>query len=202
MTRTRVFCVGFQKTGTSSLGRALGRLGYRVAGYHPFRDLAARPGLDMETVWARARPVAMAHDAVQDTPWPVLYDRLDAAFPGAKFLHVVRDRDAWLKSVLGDFSDHHNEIHRLIYGSDCPVGNEAAWLARYDRHNREVAAHFADRPGDYLRLDLAEIGWDRICPFLGCEIPDLPWPHANTRREKRLRMRYHQMRERLRGLLR
>ena len=31
-TRPKVFCVGFHKTGTKSLGAALATLGYRVAG--------------------------------------------------------------------------------------------------------------------------------------------------------------------------
>ena len=186
MTAPKVFCIGFQKTGTSSLGLALQQLGYSVAGYHPFRDLATHGGLDLETIWARAGPIAASHDAVQDTPWPVLYDRLDRAFPGAKFIHVVRDRDAWIRSVLQDFRNSHNEIHRLIYGSDCPVANEEAWLARYDRHNAEVRAYFADRQEDLLSIDLASIGWAPVCAFLGHPPPegDVPWPHVNTYKQK------------------
>lgn len=201
--RRKVFCLGFQKTGTSSLGLALERLGYDVTGYHPFRPLAGRPGLTLDDLWAVALPLAQAHDAAQDTPWPVLYERLDAAFPDARFIHVVRDRDAWIRSVANDFGKHRNEIHRLIYGSDCPTGNEAAWLARYDRHNREVRAHFAGREDRFLSLDMArgEVGWERVCRFLGHEVPDAPWPHANTRNTKRMKLLWWRGRDRARRLL-
>ncbi|MEL7319154.1 MAG: sulfotransferase, partial [Pseudomonadota bacterium] len=37
--RQKVFCIGFQKTGTSSLREALTRLGYRVTGVFG-RDMA------------------------------------------------------------------------------------------------------------------------------------------------------------------
>lgn len=108
--RPKVFCLGFQKTGTSSVGLALERLGRSVAGYHPFRHLADQVDLDLERVWRIALPVAEAHDAAQDTPWPILYRRLDEAFPGAKFIHVVRDPGAWIDSVRTDFGNHRNQL--------------------------------------------------------------------------------------------
>lgn len=201
MSETKVFCVGFQKTGTSSLGLALAQLGSRVTGYHPFRHLAAQPDLDMETVWEVARPVAEAHDAAKDTPWPVLYRQLDEAFPNAKFVHIVRDPDSWIRSVVKDFGNHHNEIHRLIYGSDCPVGYESEWLTRYDRHNREVLEYFSGRSDDFVSLDMTkgEVNWANLCDFLGCPMPDTPWPHANTWRAKRRNLFWWRQQSRLRG---
>jgi len=201
MPKPKVFCVGFQKTGTSSLGLALEQLGYQVASYYPFRHLATQPGLDMDTVWQVARPVAEAHDAAKDTPWPVLYRQLDEAFPGAKFIHVVRDPDSWIRSVMKDFGNHHNEIHRLIYGSDCPVGHEAEWLARYDRHNREVLGYFSGRNDDFVSFGMAngEVNWENLCDFLGCPTPDTPWPHANTWKAKHWRLFWQRQGERVKG---
>lgn len=202
MKSPKVFCIGFQKTGTSSIGLALERLGYRVAGYAQFRDLAHQSGLDQETLAARGIEVAQNYDAAQDTPWPILYRDLDAAFPGSKFIHVVRDREAWIGSALKDFGDHSNEIHQVIYGCDRPMGNEETWLQRYDRHNAEVVAYFADRPQDFLslKLEAGEIGWDRICGFLGAPDPGVPWPHANKRHVKRVKMLYWKLGDRLRNL--
>jgi hypothetical protein len=187
---TKVFCLGFHKTGTSSLRAALRSLGYRVAGYNEFRHLAQKPGLTRDEVAALALTVMRDFDAAQDSPWPVLYRELDAAFPGSKFILVTRDPQKWIASALGDFGDQGNEIRRLIYGPDAPKGHEAEWLARYARHNDEVRAWFAGRPQDFLSLDLdrGEVGWARICPFLGLDVPDRPWPHVNTRRSKKTRM--------------
>lgn len=203
--RPKVFCIGFHKTGTSSLGLALERLGYRVVGFRPFRDLALGRPVDIETVWTRARAIAENHDAAQDSPWPILYDRLDRTFPGAKFIHVVRDREAWLASALKDFGAQENAMRTLIYGAPCPAGHEDVWRARYDAHNAAVRDHFAGREGrDFLSLDLdrGEVGWAAICSFLGHPMPDAPWPHANTSRTKRVKLLWWRNRGRLERLLR
>mgnify|MGYP006273494857 CR=1 FL=1 len=188
--RAKVFCVGFQKTGTSSLGIALERLGYRVAGFYPFRDLAAKREVAYEELLERAVEVAREVDAAQDMPWPILYADLDRIFPGSKFIHVMRDRDSWINSVIGDFSNSTNAIRRFIYKVPYPQLDPEAYLARYDRHNRDVGAYFADRESDFLSLDLSkgEVDWAPICDFLGHTVPDISWPHANTKRAKRLKL--------------
>lgn len=45
--------------------------------------------------------------------------------------------------------------------------------------------YFAGRPEDLLIMDIcAGDGWEKLCPFLGFEIPETPFPHLNTRAEK------------------
>jgi hypothetical protein len=70
MKSPKVFCIGFHKTGTSSIGLALERLGYKVAGYGQFRDLARRADLDQAMLAERAIEVARSFDVGQDSPWP------------------------------------------------------------------------------------------------------------------------------------
>jgi len=185
----KVFGLGFQKTGTSSLEAMLRRLGYdEILSYHQFRDMAQTEGLTLEDIKARAMDLVQTCDAAKDTPWPLFYRELDAAFPGAKFIHVIRNRDAWIKSAVGDFAHWPNMIHQAIYGTPCPQGYEEIWLERYDRHNAEVAAYFEGRPDDYLQLNLEEgLTYDRICPFLGKPVLQEAIPQANTRGEARLR---------------
>jgi hypothetical protein len=199
MKKTKVFCIGFHKTGTSSLRVALERLGYSVAGYYQFSDLAKRQALTLADVEARAIEVASGMDAAQDSPWFILYRQLDRAFPGSKFIHVVRNRDSWIKSAVRDFGAHPNSIRKLIYGTTFPLGNEAAWLDRYDQHNREVPAYFAGRPDDFISLDLdrGEVNWGTVCHFLDEPQPNVPWPHANRHQVKSLKMKYHLLRTRL-----
>ncbi len=189
MKQTKVFCIGFHKTGTSSLRLALRTLGYTVAGFDQFRHLAQKPDLTRAEITAVAIETARDFDAVQDMPWPVLYAELDKAFPGSKFIHVVRDPARWISSAVGDFGDQGNELRRFVYGSPAPVGHEPEWLRRYHQHNADVAAYFAGRPQDFLSLRLEDggVSWAAICPFLGANIPDMPWPHTNTRRSKKAR---------------
>ena len=185
----KVFGIGFHKTGTSTLGVILRRLEYRMAGYDQFRHLADREDLTFQEVEALALKIAEDVDAAKDSPWPILYKSLDAAFPGSKFIHVTRDPERWIASAVGDFADHPNAIRQVIYGSPFPKGNEAAWLERYTQHNREVSEYFADRPDDYLHLPLEGGGvtYEAVCGFLGEPLIGHGAPVANTRFRKKIK---------------
>ena len=198
MADRKVFGIGFQKTGTTSLGQIFKRLGYKTAGYHDFRAMAGRDHLDWAEVEAHAMKIAAEADAAKDTPWPLLYRELDAAFPGAKFIHVVRDTDAWLRSATKDFQAHPNANPRLIYGSDGPLGDDATWRARYDRHNVEVAEYFANRPDDYLQIRLEDgVTFEKVCPFLGEDLVGTGAPVANTYARKRVKTFWRKLATRL-----
>lgn len=199
MNQNKVFCIGFQKTGTSSLGLALDKLGYEVASYDQFRQFAKRDELSLGEITEHAIKIASGYDAAQDSPWPVLYRELDAAFPGSKFIHIIRDRESWIRSAVKDFSDFPNSIHSLIYGCPYPLGNELRWLEIYDQHNSEVKEYFSGRQDDFVSLDLdqGEVNWEKVCAFLGKKEPDIPWPHSNKRRVKAVKMLYYKARSKL-----
>lgn len=172
--KAKVFGIGFHKTGTKSLGHALGLLGYRVAG--PIG--AQNPGIAQQAV-AIALAHATDYDAFNDNPWPLLYKTLDATFPGSRFILTVRDEQRWLRSVLRYFGAKDTPMRRWIYGPGTPRGNEATYLARYRRHNAEVREYFADR-NDLLVLDLERgHGWPELCAFLDAAVPEAPFPHLN-----------------------
>jgi hypothetical protein len=122
------------------------------------------------------------YDAFEDNPWPVLYKELDQRFPGSKFVLTRRPAEAWIRSMVKDFATTETPMRRWIYGEDagCPEGNEDVYIARYERHNKEVLEYFKDRPDDLLVFDLPKgDGWDKLCGFLGHDIPNEPFPHAN-----------------------
>jgi hypothetical protein len=175
--KTKVFCVGFHKTGTTSLEMALKKLGYRVTGSFGTKD----PDIAGK---AHAMAYAMVDrfDAFEDNPWPILYRELDERFPGSKFVLTRRPTENWIRSQVKDFASTETPMRRWIYGEDagCPMGNEDTYTTRYERHNREVQEYFADRPDDLLIIDLPnDDGWSRLCPFLDHDIPNETFPHAN-----------------------
>lgn len=179
--KTKVFCVGFQKTGTTSLRDGLGKMGYKVAsvyaGDFPIERLRAcyvEMGVEL----------ARQYDAVQDMPWPLIYRELDVAFPGSKFILTERNPDRWFKSILGHFGEGISPRQQLTYGDDygTPAGNEAHYRAVYLAHNAAVKAYFANRPGDLLVMDLEKgHGWNELAPFLGLRnTPTGPFVHSNS----------------------
>ncbi|MGB3514662.1 MAG: sulfotransferase family protein [Microcoleaceae cyanobacterium] len=184
----KVFAIGFQKTGTTSLGKALDILGYQVCGYWEFRKYAELQNLTLDMIRQKAFELTESYDAFKDTPWPIFYQELDRKYPNSKFILVIRDTDSWINSVVNDFCSWDNSIHKLIYGVGHPKVNESVWIERYERHNKEAIDYFKDRPNDFLLLNLKTVklsGWEKICTFLGEEKPEIEWPHTNKKWQKK-----------------
>lgn len=180
----KVFGIGFQKTGTSSLGRALEHLGYRViAG-----GLKVGRPISEDMILRNVARTLEKYDAVEDTPWPLIYRQLDAMAPESKFILTVRDPDEWLKSMVGHFGGISSPMHEWVYGHACPTGHEDAYMDRYLRHNAEVKSYFAGRPGDLLVMDFVKgDGWEMLCDFLGKPAPGKKFPRKNTEMDRRIR---------------
>lgn len=177
---SKVFCIGFHKTGTTSLGSALRKLGYSVTGPNGTKD----PDISRK-VYTMAFSLVEQYDAFQDNPWPIIYRELDQRYPNSKFILTMRPADAWIRSQVRHFGTRETPMRQWIYGAGCPQGNEALYVERFERHNREVLAHFASRPGDFLVMDLARgHGWKELCLFLEKPVPDIPFPHANKSQER------------------
>ena len=178
--KTKVFGIGFHKTGTTSLAKALSYLGYRVTGPNWVNHHAI-----VRDVFEMAFELANKFDAFQDNPWPILYRELDGKFPGSKFVLTVRPTSDWIRSVVNHFAEEETPMREWIYGVGRPKGNEAIYIERYERHNREVMEYFKNRDKDLLILDLAGgEGWEKLCPFLGKEIPAVSFPCANTKSDR------------------
>lgn len=180
----KVFCIGFQKTGTTSMETALSLMNYRVASVF---------GRDMQLATLRKvfvqRGIEIARrcDAVQDMPWPLLFEDLDRTFPRSKFILTVRDEDAWWLSILGHFGRNTDVMQQLVYGSDAgaPFGNERRYRRIYREHNNRVRDYFAGRDNDFLELNFSgRIGWVEICQFLKRPIPNSPFPQSNQPRQQ------------------
>ncbi len=175
MKEHKVFCIGFHKTGTTSLAVALKKLNYKVTGPN---------GVEDRQISKNALPMAFGlveqYDAFQDNPWPVIYRELDKKYPESKFVLMLRDPDSWIKSQVNHFGRSKTPMRQWIYGKGCPEGNEQIYLDRFNRHNEEVVEHFQARPKDLLIMNLEKGGgWEDLCRFLGEEVPSVPFPHAN-----------------------
>lgn len=176
----KVFCIGFHKTGTTSLDIALRALGYRVTGPNGVRD----PNI-AANVHAMADDLVGKFDAFQDNPWPIIYKDMDRKYPGSKFILTLRDTRAWLDSQVKHFGRRETPMRKWIYGVGCPEGNEDIYARVFEAHNEDVLRYFGMRPSDLLVLELAKgDGWDELCPFLGKPVPDIPFPHANKAAER------------------
>ena len=186
--KRKVFCVGFHKTGTTTMKHALEILGYRVTGPNATRDPDIAVRLDR-----LVEGLAQKFDAFQDNPWPLVYRKMDALYPGSRFILTLRDEGEWFASNLRHFGTEPSPMRELIYGpgNGFPAGHEALYKDRMRRHNAEVAAHFAARPDDLLTLDVTQdAAWPRLCTFLGEPVPAVPFPHANSAKVREMQEKW------------
>ncbi len=199
----KVFCVGRNKTGTTSIEAALQALGFRMG-------LQAR-GEMLRGDWAKrdfTRIVALCRtaDAFQDMPFSHAdtFRAVDAAFPGARFILTVRaSPEEWFDSlvrfhtrIVGKgrlptaddlrefdyrykgflweaFVDSYGGDERLLYNRDLYVAN-------YIEHNRSVREHFRHRPDDLLEMNVGDAdAMPRLCAFLGVPFRGQAMPHLN-----------------------
>jgi len=192
----KVFGIGLNKTGTTTLGICLQQMG--------FRHTSSNLELTRSVGRGELGPVfdfAEEHESFEDWPWPLLYRELDRRFPGSKFILTTRrDAETWLRSLKNHATlTGPTEFRRIAYGHDMPHGNEADHIARYERHNREVREYFRERPGDLLEVCWETgSGWKELGAFLDRPVPDLPLPHTNRSADKRGRLLWH----RAKGMLR
>lgn len=177
----KIFGVGLSKTGTTSLANALQILGFRTKDNMGVVRYSAG---DLSSI---DREVLEANDAFTDTPIPSFYRELDVAYPGSKFILTTRERAGWLKSCMKQFtqrfSEGQNEAQRQLfvdmYGTN--VFESKQFGDGYDAFVGGVIEHFKGRPGSLLIMDIAGgDGWEKLCPFLGRQAPDVPFPRANV----------------------
>ncbi|MEA2093315.1 MAG: sulfotransferase [Pseudomonadota bacterium] len=175
MTRQKVFCVGLGKTGTTSLKESLRILGYRTI----------RLPLDWKDI--------TDFDAALPGVSAALYEDLDAAFPGSKFILTLRDVEGWLKSIERDMgrkvgvqrerSEDRETLLKLKYGT--AVFDKDKFRKGFHDHEAQVKKYFENRPDDLLVLNITtSAGWEPLCSFLGLPVPELPFPFANKATEQ------------------
>jgi hypothetical protein len=183
----RVFAIGLNKTGTSSVREALVLLGVQPI---PSAQAVVREGLvdavlrdgDRE----RALAFARRYRVLGDRPWNVgdMYRRLHERFPDSRFVLTVRDEESWWRSVSHwvEHKPHMRDVYALHLGGG--VFERERFLAHYRAYREEVLGYFREVAPDRLLVMDPERGdgWDLLCPFLGVSIPSRPFPHANRQR--------------------
>jgi hypothetical protein len=182
----KVFGIGLSKTATASLSEALNVLG--IPSVHFPHD--AQTFAELQRGEYRLS-ILREYQAVTDTPVAPFFAQLDRTWPGSKFILTVRDRETWLSSAEAHWRKLRDEseagdaqqqaftdfINACVYGCTHFNADRFSWV--YDTHLRNASDYFADRPDDFLILDIVGgDGWEKLCDFLDRPAPDdTPFPH-------------------------
>lgn len=182
--KPKVFCIGFHKTGTTSLGELLNDFGYRNChGAGPIRRQLGDQKM-MELLFKKDYSIIfeIVHqfDSFNDNLWFSIYKELDAEFPGSKFICVYREEQSWIKSCVRYFSHSTSPFRMYLYGHGSPIGSEERYLSVYRKHYAGVKSYFNNRQEDILYLDLKDENYvEKIKNFLGINSTTNSLPHLN-----------------------
>lgn len=201
----KVFCIGYNKTGTTSVMAALKKMGYKIAPQEPAEMLIEG--------WAKRDFRSIAefchfHEAFQDVPFscPHLHVYLDQVFPNAKFILSVRDdSEQWYRSITrfhakkfgggvvpneaqlraaqyryeGYLHDYHRYVYEVI---DSDFYNKERYIKSYEMHNDSVKSYFFWRPEKLLVLNVnAPQAYQSMANFLGKDAAveeTFPWENV------------------------
>lgn len=196
--RRKVFNIGFHKTGTTSLTWFMHQHDYSVLHNTAYSMERLHLGSQHETgvddgesvdVASLIDPVLLdqlvqEYDFFSDNPWPLLFRRLDAAYPDSKFILTHRDVDRWANSLLRYTGSQRTRMRQLIYGYGNPENHLERYRQVYVKHNRDAIEYFKDRD-NLLVIDIEDddrIIAKQLCTFLGLEQGQVLFPNTNSTR--------------------
>lgn len=182
--KPKVFVLGLSKTGTTSIGDALERLGYRRLGW---RDIRSRHSCH---TWANGDLSALEdltrfYDAFEDLPWPMVYREMAERHPTSKFvLSLRKDEDTWLRSMDKHMGRGEWMPYEQFYGATKFQGNEETIRQSYRNHTQRVREYFQDKPDRYMEMNIddGDINWDALCRVAQCpggKVPTISFPKSN-----------------------
>jgi hypothetical protein len=210
----KIFCIGRNKTGTTSLASFFTANGYNV-GNQEHAELLLQDWAKRD--FRRIIEYCNSAEVFQDIPFslPDTYRALDRAFPGSKFILSMRSTpEEWYNSLVAHharrFSSTAGEppsekdlqqfkyrrkykgwlfsAQQAIYGLPAVrLYDKQAYMAHYEAHNADVLDYFKSRPSDLLVVNLSSRdAFERLCAFVGLDPAQAaPLPHLNRSRDMR-----------------
>jgi len=162
----KIFGIGLGRSGSTSLTKALQRLGFRVK-HHP------KVPIFYETV--------KSHNGVVNGFTLLVFEELDKMYPNSKFILTLRNFSSWMISCENYMNNTRRgwqkDLRIKVFGVD--GWDYEKFRKSYTQHIKRVLKYFNNRK-DLLILNIcAGEGYEKLCPFLGKKILNEKFPHKN-----------------------
>ena len=202
----QVIGAGFGRTGTLSLKHALEKLGFEKC-YHMMEVMANDHHVERWRELARGEPVDWdalfsGYQAAVDWPSCNFWEAQLARFPDAKVLLSERDPERWYESVMSTIypsslagrkaedpaiRDRVEMAFEVIWDAlfDSRMDDKEHVIGVYLAHNERVKRLV---PADKLLVFNPADGWDPLCAFFDCDVPEEAFPRVNTTEDFHQRM--------------
>lgn len=190
--KPKIFCIGMNKTGTTTLQETMAEFGYRIG--------RQRQAEKLFPYWESGEYNPIIHycrsaQFFQDVPfsYPGFYRVIDEAFPSSRFILTERDSaDQWHQSITRFHAKKFGKDGRIPTREDLKVAtyvtpsqpdrsNRAVFgtpeddpyhkdtmISVYEGHSTDVKSYFSNRPDDLLVINVGNPhDYRRLCEFLG-----------------------------------
>lgn len=203
----KYFCIGRNKTGTTSLKFAFKRLGYSVGNQRIAEILCDK--YYFEDKFEPIIKYCRTAEVFQDVPfsYPKTYRYLDDYYPNSKFILTIRDSpEQWYNSLVKFHSkkfgkngnvptveDLKNAVYirkGFLYNTvkvhgtpDEDPYNKEIMMNHYKEYNESVINYFKDRLKDLLVINLGEKdSYQKFEDFLNIDSQynDFPWVNKTS----------------------
>ncbi|MEM9779663.1 MAG: sulfotransferase family protein [Pseudomonadota bacterium] len=197
----QILGAGMGRTGTDSLRNGLIQLGFDPC-HHMFvlREDARHVPPWLAVARGEAAPdwdgLLEGFQAQLDWPGAFYWRELSQHFPEAKVILTLRDAQSWYKSLASTIlpfiaakgrhlPPHRNqiaEISEIILDRtfEGRVLEPEHAMAVFDAHTQEVIAAI---PPERLLVYPVGSGWEPLCQFLDCPVPDTSFPSGNSTKD-------------------
>lgn len=203
--KQKIFCIGRNKTGTTSIKKAFSDLGFLVG------DQRMAERLTSHYFEGNFQPIiryCRTAQVFQDVPfsYPETFKHLDKAFPGSKFILTIRNSaEQWYESLIRFHSKKFGNgniptaeqlkdadyvwkgwVYQLLKLHNTTEDNpydKNTLIQHYHEHNNAILKYFEKRPKDLLVVNLAERGsYHNFCKFLGIDslFDKFPWENRTS----------------------
>lgn len=180
--KPKVFGIGLNRTGSTSLGIYFQKLGYK----HCFEWFSSQQLKKMLTDDSYLKRKMNPFEMHEDWPTALVYDKLTEWYPDAKFILTLRETpEQWfasLKNTSRQEESPHNKTKELIYGYGV-ITDEHKYelIERYKKHVEDVKAFFKETDKLLILKTSDKDKEDKICNFLGITNPGVHFPHGQKR---------------------
>lgn len=187
----KVFCIGKNKTGTTTIKSVFCDFGYVVGGQ---REAELLNKNYYKNDFKAIGRYCEKYEAFQDVPfsWPETYKYLDTYFPESKFILTVRDSaEVWYNSIVNFQTKKHGkgnlptvnvlknfeyvykgwawENRKHVFGfteNDNPYDKDKL-ISQYNTYNNEVREYFKNKPNQFIEINVSKkADYFKLCKFL------------------------------------
>ena len=188
----KCFCIGSNKTGTTSLTKAMAKFNVKICperdSYVLWRSLNKSRKNVISSEW---RYLIEKYFFFQDLPfcYSDIYKELEKNIKKSCFILTTRDSEEWFNSIERWCATHgksYYDVYGKIWNIEINNKNKQEIIEKYEKRNNQIQEYFQNKD-NLLISDIKDMSYEKITQFLqtGDKIGDtFPWENKNYFGEK------------------